>query len=265
MKTRILSAIVALAVLFAVISCGNIWVLKIAAAVISVIGLFELYRAFDYLSHRLLVGIGMITGALIPLLPSLSLIVTVLLIDLVLGAAVMLSRPGAVSFSDLTNLLFFQIYVPCSLACLVWVRQAEFGFYAIWLILGGAWLTDTFAYFTGRAFGKRKLCPHISPHKTVAGAIGGLVGTTAAALLYGLFLDQTMTVHYLPLLGLGLSLGLLAQIGDLTASWIKRERGIKDFGNLMPGHGGIMDRFDSILFTAPAVCLFLAHFTLFVK
>ena len=91
------------------------------------------------------------------------------------------------------------------------------------------------------------------------------MGTTAAALLYGLFLDQTMTVHYLPLMGLGLSLGLLAQIGDLTASWIKRERGIKDFGNLMPGHGGIMDRFDSILFTAPAVCLFLAHFTLFVK
>lgn len=265
MKTRILSAAVALAVLFAVILCGNIWVLKIAAAIISVIGLFELYRAFGYQNHKLLIVAGMVEGAVIPFLPSLSLIVTVLFLYFVLGAAVMLSRPGSVAFSDLTNLLFFQVYVPCSLACLVWVRQAELGFYALWLILGGAWLTDTFAYFSGRAFGKRKLCPHISPHKTVAGAVGGVIGTTAAALLYGLVLNTFFTVHFLPLLGLGVSLGLLAQMGDLTASWMKREQGIKDFGNLMPGHGGVMDRFDSILFTAPAVCLFLAHFEIFVK
>ena len=265
MKTRLFSAVIALAVLFAVILCGNIWVLKIAAAIIAVIGLFELYRAFHYLTYKLLVWAGMVTGALIPILPSLSMIVTALFLYLILGAAVMLSRPGAVSFSDLTNMLFFQVYVPCSLACLVWVRQADFGFYAIWLILGGAWLTDSFAYFAGRAFGKRKLCPHISPHKTIAGAVGGMAGTTAAALVYGLFLDTFLTVHYLPLLGLGASLGILAQMGDLTASWMKRERGIKDFGNLMPGHGGVMDRFDSIFFTAPAVCLFLAHFIIFSK
>ncbi len=265
MKIRILSALVALLLLFAVLFCGNLWVLKIAVGLISVIGLSELYRAFGYGKHKLLMGAGFVAGFLIPLLPSIMWVVTVLVLYAFLGASVLLSRSGGLSFSDLTNCLFFQLYVPCALACLVWVRQSEFGGYAIWLILGGAWLTDTFAYFTGRTFGKRKLCPLISPHKTVAGAVGGMIGTTLSALIYGLVLSNYCTVQLVPLTIAGLCLGLIAQIGDLTASWMKREQGIKDFGNLMPGHGGVIDRFDSILFTAPLTCLFLAHFTIFTK
>ena len=265
MKIRILSALVALILLFAIILCENLWVLKIAVGIISVIGLYELYRAFGYQKYKLLIVAGLVTGFIIPLLPSLFMIITVLFLYAVIGVVMMMLREGALPFSDLTNFLFFQLYVPCSLACLVQVRETEFGFYAIWLILGGAWLTDSFAYFTGRAFGKRKLCPHISPHKTVAGAVGGVLGTTVSALIYGLVLSNFFTVQLLPLLGLGVCLGFLSQIGDLTASRMKREQGIKDFGNLMPGHGGVIDRFDSILFTAPVVCLFLAHFTIFMK
>ncbi len=265
MKIRILSALVALILLFTVLLCGNLWVLKIAVGIISVMGLSELYRAFGYEKHKILMGAGFLAGFLIPLLPSIMGVVTTLVLYGFLGATIMLSRPGALSFSDLTNCLFFQVYVPCALACLVWVRQSEFGVFSIWLILGGAWLTDTFAYFTGRAFGKRKLCPLISPHKTVAGAVGGVIGTTASALIYGLALSKVCTVQLVPLTVAGLCLGLIAQVGDLTASWMKREQGIKDFGNLMPGHGGVIDRFDSILFTAPLTCLFLAHFTIFTK
>lgn len=265
MKTRILSALGALVLLFAVILCDNLWVLKIAVGVISAVGLFELYKAFGYQGHKLLTSLGLLAGFLIPLMPSLLCIVTILFVYAVAGVAVMLSKPGHLPFSHLTTILFFQVYVPCALTCLVWVREQDFGFYALWLILGGAWLTDTFAYFTGRAFGKRKLCPVISPHKTVAGAVGGVVGTTLSAAVYGLVLSRFFNVQLLPLCLLGLCLGILAQIGDLTASWMKREQGIKDFGHLMPGHGGVIDRFDSILLTAPTVCLFLTYVTIFTK
>lgn len=265
MKTRILSAAAALVILFGVLLCGKLLILKIAAALIAVIGLFELYRAFHYRKHQLLCLAGYIVGAAIPFFSDPVKIIGLLFVYLVLGMGVMLSRKGELSFSALTDFFFFQIYLPCSLTCLVWVRESDWGLYALWLVLGGAWLTDTFAYFTGRAFGKRKLCPEISPHKTVAGAVGGIVGTTLSALLYGLYLNTRFTVSFPAMLALGILLGLLAQIGDLTASWIKREHSVKDFGNLMPGHGGVMDRFDSILLTAPTVCLFLTCFTLLAK
>ncbi|MBE7041982.1 MAG: phosphatidate cytidylyltransferase [Ruminococcaceae bacterium] len=265
MKTRILSAAVALVLLFAVLLCGNMWILKIAVGIIGAIGLFELYRAFEYQVHKELTWVGMLLGFLIPFLPSVNSIVTVLFFYALFGIAVMVFRPQQLSFSDVTNFLVFQIYVPCALSCLVSVRETEFGAYAIWLILGGAWLTDTFAYFVGCAFGKRKLCPVISPNKTIAGAVGGMTGTALSALIYGFVLNRYFTVSLIPLAFLGICLGIVAQFGDLTASKIKRERGIKDFGHLMPGHGGVIDRFDSILFTAPMVSLFITYFTIFTK
>ena len=265
MKTRILSAAVALVLLFTVLLCGNLLVLKIAVGIIAAIGLYELYRAFGYQNHKGLTGLGMLLGFLIPFLPSVMSVITVLFVYALAGIATMVFCPEKLSFSDITNFLVFLIYVPCSLCCLVQVRETEFGAYAIWLILGGAWLTDTFAYFVGCAFGKRKLCPLISPHKTVAGAVGGVTGTAVSALIYGMVLNRFFPVSLIPLVCLGICLGIVAQFGDLTASKIKRERGIKDFGNLMPGHGGVIDRFDSILFTAPVVCLFMTYFTIFMK
>ena len=115
------------------------------------------------------------------------------------------------------------------------------------------WATDTFAYFVGRGCGKHKLSPILSPAKTVEGAIGGLLGAVGVGIIFGLWI-------HLPIfraVGVGLIAGIVGQIGDLFESALKRELGIKDFGSVMPGHGGALDRFDSLLFVAPFAYLFL--------
>ena len=122
------------------------------------------------------------------------------------------------------------------------------------------------AYFTGVLFGKHKLIPSISPKKTVEGAIGGVVVAVLAFVLFGVILEQfaTVNVNYFILIPTGVLLAVVAQIGDLIASLIKREHGVKDYGNILPGHGGIMDRFDSILAVSSIlmiICLVCPPFT----
>ena len=125
----------------------------------------------------------------------------------------------------------------------------------------GAWMPDTFAYFSGTLFGKHKLIPSVSPKKTVEGAIGAVVGCIISFLVYGLIVDYAagLSVNYLTLAILAVLCGIIAQLGDLSASVIKREFGVKDFGNLIPGHGGIIDRIDSLIFVAPLVYYFLLY------
>ena len=126
----------------------------------------------------------------------------------------------------------------------------------VWLILITAFCTDIFAYFGGYFLGKHKLCPVISPKKTIEGSVCGILGSVVFSVLFGWFFMDRQLIWACVLIGiLG---GIISQFGDLTASSFKRKMGIKDYGNLIPGHGGIMDRFDSVLFTAPMVyyCLF---------
>ena len=117
------------------------------------------------------------------------------------------------------------------------------------LIFVAAWVTDTFAYFSGMLFGKRKLCPHISPKKTVAGAIGGVLGCIAGFVVFGVICNCALGQdHQLWLLALiAIPLSIAGQFGDLAASVVKRNFEVKDYGNLFPGHGGVLDRFDSII------------------
>jgi phosphatidate cytidylyltransferase len=114
--------------------------------------------------------------------------------------------------------------------------------------------TDIFAYFTGQAIGKHKLSPKISPKKTIEGAIGGILGSVLLCVVFGHFFGELLLLHYAVIGVLG---SILAQLGDLTASIFKRKMGVKDYGMLIPGHGGIMDRFDSVLFTAPFVYYYI--------
>ena len=119
-----------------------------------------------------------------------------------------------------------------------------------WLIILSAFGSDIFAYFTGMLLGRHKLCPVLSPKKTIEGAVGGVLGSVALCSLFGYIFMRPLLVHCVVI---GLLAAPISMLGDLTASAYKRKMGIKDYGNLIPGHGGIMDRFDSVLFTAPFV------------
>lgn len=127
----------------------------------------------------------------------------------------------------------------------------------VWLVYIIAFGSDTFAYFAGKLFGKRKLYPQVSPNKTIEGAIGGIIGCTIISILYFNYLSIN---KYIYIIIFSICASIFSMVGDLSASKIKREFEAKDFGNFLPGHGGILDRFDSVLFVAPIVYYFVNYF-----
>lgn len=148
-----------------------------------------------------------------------------------------------------------SVYITFGLTAVLLLRDLPFGEYIYFLAFIIPWMTDTFAYFCGRAFGKHKLIPNVSPKKTVEGSIGGTISAVLLTLLYGFIIGAvTEAVPQYAALGVtALVVSLLSQCGDLIMSLIKRKYGIKDYGKLFPGHGGVLDRFDSILITAPTI------------
>lgn len=157
---------------------------------------------------------------------------------------------------DVALSIFGILYIPFLLSFVLATYYAEnIGSYLIWFILFGACLSDAFAYFVGVNFGKHKLCPQISPKKSIEGAVGAIVGTSLVFLIYAFVLNKyyAFDIQYWQIVLFGAISSVFAQIGDLVASCIKRFVGEKDFGSFMPGHGGVLDRIDSILFVAPVI------------
>lgn len=153
--------------------------------------------------------------------------------------------------------VFFCFFYGPVLFSFIWLtRELPGGIYMVWLIFISSWICDTCAYLSGMALGKHKLTPVLSPKKSVEGAVGGVLGSALVGALFGylflnrLFEGQNMVWICALICGAG---AVISQIGDLAASGIKRNHGIKDYGKLIPGHGGVMDRFDSVLFTAPII------------
>lgn len=151
---------------------------------------------------------------------------------------------------------FNMIYAPVMLSFIYLTECMEYGFYIVWMIFISSWVCDTCAYFAGVTFGKHKMAPLLSPKKSIEGAVGGVAGSVLAGALYGRLVadmvipGQDMTLVFAVICGVG---AVISQIGDLAASAIKRNHEIKDYGTCIPGHGGIMDRFDSVIFTAPMI------------
>ncbi len=153
-----------------------------------------------------------------------------------------------------------SLYIIGATSSIILVRDSFGGEYYWYFIFIGAWVTDTFAYFTGMLFGKHKLIPAVSPKKTVEGAIGGAVFCVVLFVVYGAIVNS-LTQYDISLVVLafaGLLSAIVSMIGDLSMSVIKRTYGIKDYGKIFPGHGGVLDRFDSILAVAVVMALFLA-------
>jgi len=170
---------------------------------------------------------------------------------------------GKLPFVKIGEIFISVTYATVSFSSLSLMRylDREVGVFVIVLVFLVSWACDTGAYFTGMLFGKHKLIPEISPKKTVEGAIGGIVIATLAYLLYGFVLDKLipeMSVNYIFLGVCGLLLSIFSQLGDLVASLIKREYGVKDYGRIFPGHGGVMDRFDSTISVSTVLMILCA-------
>lgn len=170
------------------------------------------------------------------------------------------SENKIIGFGDVAAVFTSVSYVTVSFASMSLTRYMSNGGKIFGLVFIVAWVCDTFAYFTGRLIGKHKLAPNLSPKKTIEGSIGGIVFAVIGCIIYGLIIEATtdLSANYLVLSLLGFVLSIVSQIGDIWASLIKREHGIKDYSRMLPGHGGVMDRFDSILAISTvlmAVCM----------
>lgn len=250
---RVMSAIVAIPLLVLFTLCGGI-IFKIGVAAITGIALYEYVHAYSESDNKAIVSIlliGFIIDYTLIFTKGLNACLPVIfLVTIFSMAAPIFSRKYNVVSSAVTITGF--IYIICFFSFLILIRDHNHGSYLIWIVFIIAWCCDTFAYYTGKTFGRTKLCPSVSPKKTVEGSIGGILGSVLGLMIYA-YITKKVDFEAYQLILLGITGSIVSQLGDLSASLIKRHMGIKDYGNIMPGHGGILDRFDSILFTAPIV------------
>ena len=257
MRTRILTTIVGLPLIVTLILLGNT-VLQFTMLAISLIGLYEFYRAIEdeykpvkYLGY----GATVVYFLALNFIEAHNLIFLSLLI--ITGLMVMVIGYPKYSIMDIALTIIGILYVSVLFSFIVLIEKTQYGDFWIWLIFLSSWGSDTFAYFAGRAFGKHKLAPMLSPKKTIEGSIGGMIGAGILGFLYTIIYTHykyTILKEYMVLVVIAVIIAaLISQFGDLAASAIKRTFNKKDYGNLLPGHGGILDRFDSILFVAPVI------------
>lgn len=271
MKTRILTSAVALAVFAGVLLAPPIVFTIVLAAVILVM----LYECYSATKADLAMKIaGFVSAALmIASMYTIQNLTDGYFILVYIAAAVILLmhmtlivfKHGKKNYKDILSNGFLTFYIVVSMWCLQYMRSF-FGTPLMLLVFIAAWSTDTFAYFSGRLFGRHKLIPHVSPNKTVEGSVGGVIGAVICCTLYYFIAKRILSADFnadlILFLIIGLAGGVLSQLGDLIASSVKRDEDIKDFGWIFPGHGGFMDRFDSVMFIAPIVLIMTVLWTM---
>lgn len=243
----------------------------IVVTTLSMLGIYEYNKAFKSIGYRPISWVGYLSCAIIftmgGLIDDSSKILLIkigipaMLISIFMYIIVTnLKR----SIIDVAITVFSLIYIPFMFSFLKLILMMDNGRILIWYVFLGAFASDTFAYIVGTKFGRTKLCPDISPKKTVEGSIGGIIGVIISYIILtyigNAYFD--LNLNMLTILLAGLIAGIAGQFGDLSASAIKRFCNIKDFSDIIPGHGGILDRFDSILFVAPVIYMFLKVYIL---
>ncbi len=282
MRTRVITAVAGLCVLGAVLTFFDTVAFDLVLSLVCLLAIHEVYAAMGFgkaqwplyaaaVPITLLVMLSTSAGVRALLLPAAFL--TALFYNILL-----ITHAKTLDFGKMSSFLYFGGVIIFCFYSLIHLKRTlphtRFGYdavYFILLILCFAWGGDTAAYFAGRAFGRHKLAPFVSPNKTVEGAVGGMVGSMAlgalATAVYGLISGRvaSLTVevgvrHVVVIVVMGAVASVLGILGDLFASAVKRQAGIKDYGTIFPGHGGILDRFDSVMFIAPFVSIAVRYF-----
>lgn len=269
MKTRLISAGIGIILCVVLMILGERYDIVINIAIALVTGLLcgELLTAKG-LHKNLKISIPCVAfGILMPLLCTTVCKYLPLYLFAVVLFAIMVIFHQSVKVGDVMFAFGGTLLITLSMTSFALVSCSEFGYHSFWVVLtlGVPWLADSGAYFAGVYLGKHKLCPTISPKKTVEGAIGGLLSGTLGSILIGLvflLIYNNAHINFWPLVIIGLINPIISIIGDLSFSLIKRSCGIKDFGTIMPGHGGMLDRFDSIILCAPLVFILSQFFTI---
>lgn len=256
MITRIITALISLVVFGAVLAAGET-VFTVAIGIVILAMLYELYGALTKSVAVKVLGFLcalILMASIYSLTPAFAAMITVSMIFLVF-------LHGKVEYKEVFSVTFMTVYVTLFMSFILRL-YSEFGLSVMALVFIIAWGSDTFAYFCGTFFGKHKLIPEVSPKKTVEGAVGAIICTGLLCMLYVWIMSKAGfplggeapgAEHYIKIAATGIIGSVISQLGDLAASAIKRDAGIKDYGKIFPGHGGFMDRFDSVLFIAPSV------------
>lgn len=268
-KTRLLSGIV-LVVLSILLFIAGGDVLLVSTLAIALVGMFELYRVLQV--QKTLAAIVSYIGMIVfyanmkwDFIQCRDNLILIMIYLIVLMFIFVFSYPKYKA-GQIMGVFFGFFYVGIMLTYLYQIRILEQGLYLSFLVLICSWGCDTCAYCFGKLFGKHKMSPILSPKKSVEGAIGGVLGTAALTAIYSLCMRSVLTISNETIIFVSIIAAIAAMVsmvGDLTASAIKRNFDIKDYGKIIPGHGGVMDRFDSVIITAPIIYyLALAFFML---
>ncbi|MDI6602101.1 MAG: phosphatidate cytidylyltransferase [Thermoanaerobacteraceae bacterium] len=267
MKMRVLSAILGLPFsIFLIITGGNIF--NFFVYLIALIAMREFFGALKLGSYRPMTSIGYI---------SISFLFLIIIIDtsflplylffLTILYLICMIFSNSLRIEDVALSLFGVLYIGMLFGSIILLRQSRYGELLTFYLLILSWGTDTFAFLTGKLIGRHKLIPKISPNKTIEGAIGGLIASSLLSIIYiyvivskfNILLPDIFAILIVSLIG-----SLFSQLGDLSASAIKRQCRIKDFGNIIPGHGGILDRFDGLIFTSAYLYILLYLYNRFM-
>ena len=260
-KTRLLSGIVLVIIALLTIMSGG-YVLLLTLLCVSLIGMRELYNAMgvhksgmDLLELAGYLGAVLYYGTVFLGFEKYGMMAVIL--SLVLLMFVYVFTYPKYQAEQVMSAFFGLVYVAVMLSFILLTRNLENGHLLVWLIFFCSWGCDTCAYCVGVLIGKHKMAPVLSPKKSIEGAVRGVAGAAGLGAAYAAIIHAPV-MEYAVICAVG---ALISMVGDLAASAIKRNRGIKDYGKLIPGHGGILDRFDSVIFTAPVI-YYMAKFIL---
>lgn len=271
MKTRIITAIVCLIIFLPVLYLSGTSVFVVAMGILAAVSGWEMascvgekkwYVRLPAAAFCFLVTLCARIKDILPrLVPQTAHVYTLVFILCALYLFYILCL-GVFAFGKVSSVSLLSTVAATmfpAFAFYSFVKVRDYASYDYLLILIAAWMTDTFAIFGGKLFGKKKLCPNLSPKKTVAGMISGVVGAMVGFLIYSVVVDVAFgsDVNYLLRVAIAIPASLISQVGDLAASALKRDCGVKDYGSIFPGHGGVTDRFDSVMFLSVATLLFV--------